>query len=303
MHALPFGRPGRFYRGNLHTHSTNSDGIHEAVRVCAAYREAGYDFLTLSDHFMADDGHAWAAAKVTDTRPYRTRDFTTIVGAEMHAPTTALGELWHIKAVGLPLDFTPGRPGESAPELAKRAHDAGAFIGLVHPSWYGLTLDDARTIPFAHAVEIYNHGSAVELDRGHDWPFLDALLNEGRRLSGYASDDAHYLTHDFLGGWIMVHAEALDPDALLESLKAGRYYSSQGPTIETVAIDGDNVEVRCSPARAISIMGRASKSESTMGEAMTSATFPIRRFKGSWFRVTVIDGDGRRAWSNPVWLE
>ena len=121
MHALPFGRPGRFHRGNPRTHSTNSDGSHEVGRVRAAYREAGYDFLTLPARFMEDDG--------------------------------------------------------------------------------------------------------------------------------------------------------------------------------------DDVAVRCSPARAISIMVRASKSASTMGEAMTDATFPIRRFKGSWSRVTVIDGDGRRAWSNPVWLD
>jgi len=298
MDTLPFGRPGRFYRGNLHTHSTFSDGDHPVDRVCNAYRDAGYDFLTLSDHFM--DYYKYP---VTDTRPYRTKDFTTIIGAELHAPRTELGELWHIKAVGLPLDFAPGAKDESGPELARRAYEAGAFIGIVHPSWYGLTHDDARTLPFAHAVEIYNHGSVVEVDRGHDWPFLDTLLNEGKRMSGYASDDAHYLTHDWQGGWIMVHAEALDPDALLASLKAGRYYSSTGPTIEDIALGDDTVTVCSSPASAISIMGVASKSETKIGKGMTTASLPLRKFKGSWFRVTVIDEAGRRAWSNPVWLD
>jgi hypothetical protein len=303
MHALPFGRPGRFYRGNLHTHSTNSDGSHEVGVVCAAYREAGYDFLTLSDHFRDDPSQAWAARSVTDTRPYRTKDFTTILGAEMHAPRTELGELWHIKAVGLPADFPTGHRDETGPELARRAHAAGAFIGLVHPAWYGLTKADADSIDCAHAIEVYNHGNAVTLDRGQACPFLDALVNDGRRLSGYASDDAHELTHDFKGGWVMVRAEALEPEALLASLKAGFYYASTGAVIEDIATDGDEVEIRCAPVRAIAVMGRGSKSENATGDGLTRATFRIRRFRGSWFRVTVIDREGRRAWSNPIWLD
>lgn len=293
----PFGRGGRFHRGNMHTHSTNSDGVHSPETVCAKYREQGYGFLVLSDHFMDDYKYP-----VTDTRAYRTKDFTTILGAELHAPKTELGELWHIKAVGLPLDFEPNRPGESGPEVGKRAYEAGAFIGIVHPSWYGLTRNDARAVPYAHAVEIYNHGSAVEVDRGHDWPYLDALLNDGERLTGYASDDAHYLTHDFLGGWVMVQADELEPDALLASLKAGRYYSSQGPEIHDIAIDGDEVVVRCSPASAVSVVGRGSKSQSQVGDEIEAARLRIKRFAGSWFRVTVIDKEGKKAWSNPIWL-
>ena len=30
MHALPFDKPGRFWKGNLHTHSTLSDGALDA---------------------------------------------------------------------------------------------------------------------------------------------------------------------------------------------------------------------------------------------------------------------------------
>ena len=298
MDNLDFSRPGSFYKGNMHTHSTNSDGSHAPADVCRAYREKGYDFLVMTDHFMEVYGFP-----VTDTRPYRTHDFTTIIGAELHAPETRVGEIWHIKSIGLPFDFEPLREGETGPEIAKRAHEAGAFIGIVHPSWYGLTHDDARELPFAHAVEIYNHGSAVEVDRGHDWPFLDVLLNEGKRMSGYAVDDAHELTHDWLGGWVMVQAEENDPDALLESLKAGRYYSSMGPEIHDIAIDGDNVTVRCSPAGVISLQGRGSRSKTEMGDGIETATFDLYPFENSFFRVTVIDAEGRRAWSNPYWLD
>ena len=218
-------------------------------------------------------------------------------------PRTEVGEIWHVHGIGLPLDFEPNQPGETGPDLGQRAFEAGAFVGIVHPAWYGLTHDDARQIPNAHAIEIYNHGSQVEVDRGNDWPFLDKLLNDGWRLTGYATDDAHELTHDWLGGWVMVHAEELDPDALVDSLKAGRYYSSQGPEIHHIEVGADNVTVRCSPARTISLQGRGSKSQMVMGDGMEEATLPLKKIKDSWFRVTVADAEGRRAWSNPVWRD
>ena len=297
MHQSPFGRSGRFHKGNMHTHSTNSDGVHPPEKVCAAYRDQGYDFLVMTDHFM--ERFHWP---ITDTRDYRADNFTTLIGTELHAPQTAVGELWHIKAIGLPLDFEPLRDGETGPEIAKRAFEAGAFIGLVHPSWYGLTHDDARRIPFAHAVEIYNHGSAVEVDRGNDWPFLDTLLNENWRLTGYATDDAHELTHDWLGGWVMVEADEAEPSKLLDALKAGRYYSSQGPEIHDVRIEDDNIIVECSEATVVSAQGRGSRSQTQRGAKMRTASLPLRRFAETWFRVTVMDEAGRRAWSNPFWM-
>lgn len=296
----PFAQPGEFYKGNLHTHSTNSDGKHPPGDVVAFYRDADYDFLALTDHFMEQYG--W---KITDTRPFRRDDFTTLIAAELHAPRTRVGELWHIKGIGLPVDFAPSLNGETGPELAARAAEAGAFIGLVHPSWYGLTTEDARQIPFAHAIEIYNHASAVGVDRGIDWPFCDLLLNDGWRLGGYASDDAHKLTHDCLGGWVHVKAPRLDPDLLLESLKRGHYYSSQGPEIADIAVGGDKDEVRaaCSPATTVVISGRGARSNSVRGTDLREAVFPLRRFAGSYFRITVIDEAGRKAWSNPIWLD
>lgn len=296
----PFAQPGRFFKGNLHTHSTNSDGSHPPEDVIAFYRDAGYDFLALSDHFM--ECYGWT---ISDTRDLRRDGFTTLIAAELHAPRTNVGELWHIKAVGLPIDFAPSVNGETGPELAARAAETGAFIGIVHPSWYGLTTQDARQISCAHAVEIYNHGSAVEVDRGSDWPFCDLLLNDGWRLAGYASDDAHHLTHDCLGGWVQVKARSLEPEQLLESLKQGRFYSSQGPEIVDIAIDEDAEEVRieCSPAVAIAIAGRGARAQNALGRGLTEAAFPLRRFAGSYFRVTVTDERGRKAWSNPIWLD
>ena len=119
-----FSAPGRFFRGNLHTHSTRSDGALEPAEVCRRYRDEGYDFLALTDHFVGVYNYP-----IVDTRAFRAPGFTTILGAELHTGRQQSGDLWHILAVGLPEDFTPpNAPGfspvegsETAAELAERA--------------------------------------------------------------------------------------------------------------------------------------------------------------------------------------
>jgi len=308
MQQTAFARPGRFWRGNLHTHSDRSDGALSAGEVCRRYEAAGYDFLCLSDHLVGR-----YAYPITDTRPFRTNRFTTIPGAEVHAGRLGNGELWHILAVGLPLgferphqpDFAPVADGESGAGLARRCAEAGAFVALAHPEWYGLTAEDARAVEAAHAVEIYNHGGAVGADRGSGTALWDVLLNEGRRLTACATDDAHFHDADHFGGWVMVRAEANEPDALVEALKAGAYYATQGPELRDVRVEGDRVVVECSAVERVVAMGARSAAEGVQGRGMTRATLPLTDAiaAGGFLRVGVHDAAGRRAWSNPVWFD
>ncbi|HET7037984.1 MAG TPA: CehA/McbA family metallohydrolase [Thermomicrobiaceae bacterium] len=298
MHSLPFDKPGRFYRGNLHTHSTASDGGLEPGAVVAAYRERGYDFLVLSEHFMAKYGFP-----ILDTAPWRDERFTTLIGAELHAPSLENGAPWHILAVGLPLDFAPTASDETGPALAARARGAGAFIGLAHPHWYGLTQQDALSVEAAHAVEIYNTGCAVEVDRGEGWYLADLLLQRGHHLLAYATDDAHFQGRpDAFGGWVQVRAERLDPESLLAALKAGHFYSTQGPELHDVRVEGNQLQITCSPVTAVMATGPGYRNSVQYGEAIERCTLPLDRFAGRYCRLTVIDRAGKRAWTNPIWL-
>jgi hypothetical protein len=182
--SLPaFTAPGRFWRGNLHTHSTRSDGVLAPEEVCRRYLAEGYDFLALTDHFVGLYDYP-----IVDTCPMRTNTFTTILGAELHSGAMANGELWHILAVGLPADFAPANAPhfevvagqETGAQIAARAVAAGAFVAIAHPQWSGMTLADAQGITAAHAVEIYNHGCAVGCDRPDGAAIADLLLTEGR---------------------------------------------------------------------------------------------------------------------------
>lgn len=309
MRIAPFSAPGRFWRGNLHTHSTLSDGALPPERVIEAYRDAGYDFIQLSEHFV--ERFHWPIA---DTRRWRVNDFTTLIGAELHAPATKVGELWHILAAGLPLDFAAPTAAETGPEIAARARAQGAFVAIAHPAWSQLTIEDGRALASAHAVEIYNHGSAVENDRGDGFYLMDQLLNEGRRLSAIATDDAHFHHGDYdaFGGFVEVKAESLEPEALLEALKAGHFYSSQGPRLYDVSFSAGEASIECSPVQAITLVTGTSRALAKVGRQITGATFDLTQVArnnraagapATWARATVIDAAGRRAWTNPIWVD
>ncbi len=301
----PFSRPGKFWRGNLHTHSTLSDGALPVEEVVRRYQAVGYDFVAMTEHFIPHFN--WPVA---DTRHLRGTGFTTLIGAELHAPVTSAGEFWHILAVGLPMDFPAAATNETGPDIARRAVAAGAFVTIAHPAWSRYTIEDGRALSFAHAVEIYNHGCAIENDLGEGFYLLDQMLNESHHLTAIATDDAHFKTPDHFGGWVHVKAESLEPEALLAALKRGDHYSSQGPLFHDIRLDGKLIEIETSPVDTITVVCGNSRSCVKNGRAITSANFDLSTLEkgwllektSPWFRVTAIDHAGKRAWSNPIWL-
>lgn len=302
MTLASFAKPGRFLRGNLHTHSNRSDGKLPPDEVSRRYRAMGYDFYALTDHFMAKYGFP-----ITDTTGHRTADFTTLIGAELHSGKTSQGEIWHILAVGLPADFAPTPADESGPDLARRAIAAGAFVAIAHPQWYGLTEADGRALSFVHAIEIYNHTSHVHTDRPDGAYLLDRMSNEGHDFAAIATDDAHFQdptdeNADAFGAWMMVKVAENTPEAILAALKAGDFYATQGPELRDMFVQGDELVVRTTAVNRIMALGAASRATKLAGHALTEARLPIAAFRGSWLRVVAVDAAGRRAWANPIRL-
>ena len=300
-HSLPFAQPGCFYRGNLHGHSTNSDGDWSPAEYIRQYRQNGYDFVALTDHCMERYGYA-----ISDTREFRSDDFTTLIGAELHPGRIESGGPWHLLAVGLPLEFETYREGDTGASVVRRAIEAGAFVAVPHPNWFALTVDDFETLGAVHAVECFNGVSEYDSDRGFSWHYIDMLLHRGHRVGAIATDDTHARpdVNDFMRGWVQVKAESLTPEALLSALKAGHYYASTGAQLHTVEFHGrERLVVECSPATYVYLSGeRAGVLDRVGGAWLTEAEFDLRDVDSRWLRVTVRDEYGRRAWTNPVWL-
>ena len=130
----------------------------------------------------------------------------------------------------------------------------------------------------------------------------EILLSERCYLRGFVAGDAHHLAHDAFGGWIEVTAPSLPP-GYTRKPKSGSVLLFPGPRIDDMHIEGNEVVVECSPASTIMICGRGSRTDKVMGEGLQSARLPLARFQRSYFRITVVYDAGRKAWSNPVWLQ
>ena len=298
----PFDRGQTFFRGNLHGHSTHSDGEFGPAEVVGIYRSRGYDFTCLSDHLWKEEWYCADSVLDTASLSLDGDGFITIPSAELHCHGKRYADdgLWHILANGLPTDFAMASDDETAPELVDRAIKAGAFVSIPHPEWYALSDEEAMAVSKAHAVEVYNHAAELESGRGMGLAAADHLLNEGRRVSIIATDDSHGRIDDAGGGWVMVAADRLDADSILEALKAGRHYSSTGPELHSLEWDNGNLTVECSPAAHINVAGSGAFSKGQHGDGITQAVFELGKSGFDFFRVTVTDSAGHRAWSNPI---
>ena len=305
MASTLFTSKGGVYRGNLHGHSTHSDGQNSPAEVVELYRAAGYDFTCLSEHLWSDP--RFSAPTIIDTTAFDSPDFVTIISAELHCPGKAHDRdgLWHIVANGLPVDFPMAGDGETGPDMVRRAVAAGAFVTIAHPEWYCLTNEEARSLAAAgaHGVEIYNHSSALETARGGGIATLDLLLHEGHRLHLTATDDSHHIPGDAFGGWVMVATEGLAAENIVAALKAGQFYASTGPDFTDITIDGTTLHVGTSPVERVILVADNHQAQFFAGAGLTMASFDLASLDSDFFRIVAMDGQGRCAWSNPIWRD
>jgi hypothetical protein len=166
-------------------------------------------------------------------------------------------------------------------------------------------------------VEVWNSGCELEIGRGDSSIHWDEALELGKPLQGLATDDSHHPGYDSGFAWTMVRAPERSHEAVLEALRAGSFYGSTGPSITALEIDGDFVEVRCSPAQSVTLVcsrhrgARANAGRlgypnlSTILERDAAGLITAVRLEkpplAPFGRVVVSDTSGRRAWTNPLW--
>ena len=295
--ANPFTAPGNWYKGNLHTHTTRSDGHFDPEEVVRRYREADYDFLALTDHHV-----------VTQLPDASDDDFLLLLGTEMDGDRGEVAESVHILSFGLSeAADVPLKP--RVPEAIAWAKDHGGEAVLAHPYWSGLVLADMLRWDGYLGLEVFNTGCHFELAKGYSAVHWDDLLGRGRRLSGFAVDDSHHRASDHrpldtARAWVMVKAPELTRETIMTSLRAGLFYSSWGPTLHDLTIAGDLVTARTSPVQQLSFVAQRWAGESFFPKdqpTISQATYQLRGHE-EYLRLECRDLEGRWAWSNPIFF-
>lgn len=296
----PFEARGRWFKGNLHAHSSNSDGNLTAEQLVSLYRRSGYDFLSITDH-----------GKLTETKSLSSTRFPLIPGEEIIVGTSSAGTFFHVVAINIAreLPVVEADPAERPQRVIDLIREQGGEAIVAHPYWSGLTCGDLMGIEGYMGLEVYNTNCDLTINRGLSGVHWDDLLSSGRRLLGFAVDDAHHksrpnLPRDSCGAWISVKAESLTIDHLMASIRRGLFYSSTGPEIRGISFDDGGVSASTSPVRAISFISNAGLGERHTAESgyLTGAAYPLNGAEG-YVRVEASDEHGRTAWSNPIYVE
>ena len=121
-------------------------------------------------------------------------------------------------------------------------------------------------------------------------------------LNAIATDDAHFTEPDHFGGWVMVKSMENSPEVLLQALKNGHFYSSEGPELHHIELEKNELTICSSAVSTVIVQGKGSATVALHGASLTKSRIKLGRVSQSeWLRVTVRDAAGRRAWSNPIW--
>ena len=295
----PFEIAGNWYRGNLHAHSTNSDGWLSPELLVRAYQRGGMDFLAITDHW-----------KITNLSAQSSESFLILPGAEFHTGVgtngqdrLVAGEYYHVVGIGITENLSRDA-GLSAQQLVDGIRAQGGYAVLAHPYYSGLSQDEMLAVEGCAALEVFNTVCEVMIDRGHSMVHWDDLLSRGRRVCAVASDDCHHAFDDSLQGWTVVKAPALTREHILKALEQGSFYASTGPELHDLRRVGDRIQVRCSPVRKIGLVSNPARGKRVIareGEALTEASLPLPANVG-YARVQVTDSVGRMAWAGPTFL-
>lgn len=279
---------GRWLRGNLHAHTTNSDGAHSPEELLSIYHRLGYDWLCISDHDT-----------LTPPPEGKPEGLTFLSGNEV----TARGpHLLHIGATDL-VAPDPDRPKAVSEVLARK----GLCI-LNHPNWGFDFLhwpqELLESVPGYHGIEIYNgivrrlEGASLATDR---W---DRLLSKGKRVWGFANDDAH-VESDCGIAWNVVRCESADAGSIVQALKAGRFYASTGVSLSTLETEGDRIRI-VSRNGSCCVVG--------MDHGIEIGRYPGRSWefnltqlaregKPRYLRFEILGDSGTTAWTQPIFFE
>lgn len=280
------------WKGNLHTHTTQSDGRLSPEDVTALYHQAGYDFLALTDH-----------RKVTPA-PVHDPSLLLLPGVELDY--TLPRQVVHIVGVGVDASVMEAPDVLQSPQQGIDAiRQSGGQAILAHPAWSLNTPETIMGLKGLSAVEIFNQVSQPPWNarRADSSAVLDLCSAAGHCLPVVAGDDAHFYNGDACQAFLMLSAPALSRENVLHALAQGHFYASQGPRFREVKIENgvlslkfDAVEQIVFYSNFVWVSNRARRKP-----GMREASYPLNE-KETFIRAEITDAQGKRAWMPPIFL-
>jgi hypothetical protein len=293
-----------FQRGNVHTHSTASDGDSSPEDVYAWYRDHGYNFLGLSDHNVFIEPARY--------RHLEQRGFVLIPAEEI---TINVGRVpVHVNALCHKTRIGGGGRFDSIGDaLAWSVRETAAQGGVAvvnHPNHrWAFGASELVHAQGARLLEIWSGNPLVHSLGNATHPSTEVIwqqaLDQGWGFAGVAVDDMHRLGaeagSDLAGpgrGWIYAFANNADAAEICDALRGGRLMASNGVSPSRLTVQGDTISITTrAPAGTVEFLGEG-------GDVLDSQ--PVERDRPSvyhlrggeaYVRARVTEPSGKRAWT------
>ena len=232
-----------WFKGNLHTHTNKSDGDSSPETVVDWYSNNKYDFLVLSDH-----NH------LTILGSNQTK-LLLIPGEEI---TLNLPYTIHINAIGIKKVIEPTLRSTKVKTLQANIDNiinSGGLAEINHPNFrWALNEKDLVQVRGAHFIEVFNgnynthnYGGGGKKSVEEMW---DEMLSKKIKIWGVAVDDSHHFKEEFAPhrhnpgrGWVEVFAKNLSEKNILDSMRNGNFYFSNGVKFKNIKFNKEKIEL------------------------------------------------------------
>jgi hypothetical protein len=287
----PYTPKARMYRGQLHAHTTNSDGTQPPAQVMAAYKKAGYGFVAITDHnwITVDPG------------------VPGILHIQSVENNLESGDEWkrchHENRIGAKT-FAPG--DRKPQEVIDRSRSEDGFVQINHPDWPGSypkhpcwSDEDILAVSGYDAVEAWN--ASDDDSNNNAEPRIDYLLSHGRKTFLTAVDDCHDVRAAYcMTSSVNVFADVLTREEIMANLKAGNFYASSGALVTSVAVSGSRITVMLPKSCDVEYVikdGTVAAAEKAVIESHYDANGSER-----YVRPRIRCTDKKMAWVNPIYV-
>ena len=324
-------RVERYFKTNLHTHCTISDGRMPIEEVKERYKANGYQVLCMTDHNV-----------IADHSDLNEPDFLMLTGIEVNFNAPNYGELYsktyHLNLIAKdptnkwsPREFSIVRRPTAEPyealmqredmgitchpesinTMIAKANEKGFLVMYNHPTWSCHEYPDYAPLKGLWGMELRNTECCMIGHNENNFQVFKDLLNCGNRLFPVGTDDAHF-PRAVGGSWIMVGAEALRYSSVINALEEGDFYMSCGPEITDLFVEDGVLKITCSDAQRINLEsnGRYARVVFAKDQPLREAQFPLDSFfakansaPGSCIHLTVTAADGSYAATRAYFLD
>ena len=326
---------GRFYKANLHCHTVLSDGAKTPEEVKEIYKELGYSVVAYTDHdilvphndltddnFLAINGFEMSILEDRAKGGYKichlcilALDEDNIVQPFWHRELYLFGNAPNnrhlVKFDENEPDYIREYTGEAISYVMQTCREKGFFVTYNHPTWSRENYNDYMQYNGMNAIEIINGGGLASGYEDYNAKEYDDMLTGGKKIFCIGADDNHNRhpitsrRSEVGAAFTMIKAENLQYTTITKALENGDFYASEGPEIYELYFEDGKVYIRCSGVDKIYLTCRAREARvayAENGESLTHACFDVPHYCG-YFRLTLVDGKGRRANTNAYFME